>query len=177
MKVCLAAKFRCLRRRNNPSTTSWSPSLYTREATETVNIYGIRVGAENIHALRDDIQCFALMICAFGDDMHGFAVICALRNVGEGLAPPEQTSNYHNPHLLTSLDVGSSTEGFAFSTRLAALRRKLATGNFSFSADPHGFDPLKIKRKIRSSIFRHYSLFFGGPEGDRPSASPRKNLR
>ena len=42
------------------------------------------VGEENIHALRDDIQCFALMIYAFGDDIHGFAVICALRNVGEG---------------------------------------------------------------------------------------------
>ena len=74
-----------------------------------INIFGYRVGAENIHALRDDIQCFALMTYAFGDDMHGFAVICALRNVWEGLAPPEQKTLFRKHFTATVVGVGAST--------------------------------------------------------------------
>ena len=48
-----------------------------------------------------------------------------------------------------------------------ALRRKLATGNFSFSADPHGFDPpCAIKQKSTPSL-RMRCFLFGGDGGDR----------
>jgi hypothetical protein len=62
---------------------------------------------ENIHALRDDIQCFALMIYAFGDDMHGFAVICALSNVGVVVNRPylkiAQKNGYDKNHSRVGL--------------------------------------------------------------------------